>query len=209
MRKAWHTSRVKEGRGFQSRLLGNAPAMCFLMSLRGRQQGGLGERGRGAGGRSHTMQRLPAASALPASAAAAPADLCHCSHSLCHEEQVVDDVLRLSGKLGAQHGVLRQGRECGEGCWLRRSSKGALATLMRVKAPFPRRCWHTWVAMPTGQVFVWHFRIMMQPRAISGAVANPNSSAPSRAATAMSRPVFMPPSACAAAYAGQRISRGV
>src|SRR5208282_1253395 len=34
------------------------------------------------------------------------------------------------------------------------------------------------VAMPTGQVFRWHLRIMMQPDAISGAVAKPNSSAP-------------------------------
>jgi hypothetical protein len=49
--------------------------------------------------------------------------------------------------------------------------------------------------MPTGQVLVWHLRIMMQPMAMSGAVANPNSSAPSSAATAMSRPVFIWPSA--------------
>ena len=28
------------------------------------------------------------------------------------------------------------------------------------------------VAMPTGQVLVWHLRIMMQPMVISGAVAN-------------------------------------
>ncbi len=35
---------------------------------------------------------------------------------------------------------------------------------------------------------------MMQPIAISGAVENPNSSAPSRAATTTSRPVRIPPS---------------
>ena len=44
--------------------------------------------------------------------------------------------------------------------------------------------------MPTGQVFRWHTRIMMQPLAISGPVLNPNSSAPSNAAIATSRPVF-------------------
>ena len=33
--------------------------------------------------------------------------------------------------------------------------------------------------MPTGQVLRWHFRIMMQPSTISGAVAKPYSSAPS------------------------------
>ena len=37
------------------------------------------------------------------------------------------------------------------------------------------------VATPTGQVLRWHLRIMMQPAAISGAVAKPNSSAPSSA----------------------------
>src|ERR1700721_323261 len=37
------------------------------------------------------------------------------------------------------------------------------------------------VATPTGQVLRWHLRIMMQPAAIKGAVAKPNSSAPSSA----------------------------
>mgnify|MGYP001807050435 CR=1 FL=1 len=55
---------------------------------------------------------------------------------------------------------------------------------------------HTCVAMPTGHVLVWHLRIMMQPRVIRGAVANPNSSAPNSAATVMSRPVRICPSAC-------------
>ena len=36
------------------------------------------------------------------------------------------------------------------------------------------------VATPTGQVFRWQTRIMMQPSATSGAVAKPNSSAPSK-----------------------------
>src|SRR3954468_10807305 len=45
----------------------------------------------------------------------------------------------------------------------------------------------SWVAMPTGQVFRWQARIMMQPVAISGAVEKPISSAPSIAATTTSR----------------------
>ncbi len=51
-----------------------------------------------------------------------------------------------------------------------------------------------WVAMPTGQVSRWQTRIMMQPDTTSGAVAKPNSSAPSSAATTTSRPVFSCPS---------------
>jgi hypothetical protein len=54
----------------------------------------------------------------------------------------------------------------------------------------------TCVAMPTGHVLVWHLRIMIQPSVMRGAVANPNSSAPSSAATVMSRPVRICPSAC-------------
>jgi len=54
------------------------------------------------------------------------------------------------------------------------------------------------VAMPTGQVLRWHLRIMMQPAAMSGAVAKPNSSAPSIAPTTTSRPVLSPPSTCTA-----------
>ena len=50
--------------------------------------------------------------------------------------------------------------------------------------------------MPTGQVFRWHLRIMMQPIDTSGAVENPNSSAPSSAAMATSRPVCSFPSVC-------------
>jgi hypothetical protein len=46
------------------------------------------------------------------------------------------------------------------------------------------------VAMPTGQVSRWQTRIMMQPLTTSGAVAKPNSSAPSRAAMTTSRPVL-------------------
>ena len=52
------------------------------------------------------------------------------------------------------------------------------------------------MAMPTGHVFRWHLRIMMQPSAISGAVAKPNSSAPRSAAIATSRPCLSWPSAC-------------
>ncbi len=53
-----------------------------------------------------------------------------------------------------------------------------------------------WVATPTGQVSRWQTRIMMQPETTSGAVAKPNSSAPSSAAITTSRPVFSWPSVC-------------
>jgi hypothetical protein len=52
-----------------------------------------------------------------------------------------------------------------------------------------------WVATPTGQVSRWQTRIMMQPDTTSGAVAKPNSSAPSSAAITTSRPVLSWPSA--------------
>ena len=51
-----------------------------------------------------------------------------------------------------------------------------------------------WVAMPTGQVSRWQTRIITQPETTSGAVAKPNSSAPSSAAITTSRPVFSCPS---------------
>ena len=44
------------------------------------------------------------------------------------------------------------------------------------------------VATPTGQVSRWQTRIITQPDTTSGAVANPNSSAPSSAAITTSRP---------------------
>ena len=44
---------------------------------------------------------------------------------------------------------------------------------------------------------------MMQPSVISGAVAKPNSSAPSIAAITTSRPVFRPPSVCSDDAAAQ------
>ena len=51
--------------------------------------------------------------------------------------------------------------------------------------------------MPTGQVLRWHTRIMMQPLKRSAApVLKPNSSEPSSAAMATSRPVFNCPSVC-------------
>jgi hypothetical protein len=62
---------------------------------------------------------------------------------------------------------------------------------------WPEKRWRntgSWVATPTGQVFRWHLRIMMQPSTTSGAVAKPNSSAPSRAPMTTSRPVFIWPS---------------
>ena len=53
-----------------------------------------------------------------------------------------------------------------------------------------------WVAIPTGQVSRWQTRIITQPETTSGAVANPNSSAPSSAPMTTSRPVFIWPSTC-------------
>ena len=50
------------------------------------------------------------------------------------------------------------------------------------------------VATPTGQVSRLHTRIITQPSVTSGAVANPNSSAPKSAATSTSRPVISLPS---------------
>ena len=50
------------------------------------------------------------------------------------------------------------------------------------------------VATPTGHVSRLHTRIITQPIVTSGAVANPNSSAPRRAATNTSRPVISLPS---------------
>ncbi len=67
----------------------------------------------------------------------------------------------------------------------------------------------SWVATPTGQVFRWHLRIMMQPLTTSGAVAKPNSSAPSMAPTTTSRPVLICPSTCTAMRPRRRLSTSV
>jgi len=67
----------------------------------------------------------------------------------------------------------------------RRRSSSPRARLALELAAQLRSC----VATPTGQVFKWHLRIMMQPSTTSGAVAKPNSSAPRIAPTTTSRPV--------------------
>ena len=67
----------------------------------------------------------------------------------------------------------------------------------------------TCVAMPTGHVFRWHLRIMMQPSAMSGAVAKPNSSAPSSAATTTSLPDLICPSVCSTTRERSRLSTSV
>ena len=56
------------------------------------------------------------------------------------------------------------------------------------------RSFSSCVQTPTGQVFEWHWRTMMQPIATSDSVPMPNSSAPRIAAITMSRPVLRPPS---------------
>ena len=78
----------------------------------------------------------------------------------------------------------------------RRSSATARAyrsTCSGVPLNFARRSGRC-VAIPVGHVSRWHWRAMSQPRATSAAVPNPNSSAPSRAATRRSRPTWSPPS---------------
>ncbi len=52
------------------------------------------------------------------------------------------------------------------------------------------------MATPTGQVFKWHLRIIIQPSTTNAAVAAPHSSAPIKVAIAISLPVFICPSAC-------------
>ena len=66
-----------------------------------------------------------------------------------------------------------------------------------------------WVATPTGQVSRWQTRIMMQPDTTSGAVAKPNSSAPSSAATTTSRPVLSWPSTCTTMRSRRPLSSNV
>ena len=65
------------------------------------------------------------------------------------------------------------------------------------------------VATPTGQVSRWQTRIMMQPDTTSGAVAKPNSSAPSSAAMTTSRPVFSWPSVCTTMRSRRPLSSSV
>ena len=65
------------------------------------------------------------------------------------------------------------------------------------------------VAMPTGQVSRWHTLIITHPLTTSGAVANPNSSAPRSAAIITSRPVFIWPSACTTMRSRKPLSNNV
>jgi len=91
---------------------------------------------------------------------------------LSNHEQKVDNVLRLAGKLGAQLGILRGNADL---------DIEKLVLFLNGKEEERQG--------RTGQVLRWHLRIIMQPKAISGAVAKPTSSAPSRNAMATSRPV--------------------
>mmetsp|Transcript_15753 Transcript_15753/g.50787 ORF Transcript_15753/g.50787 Transcript_15753/m.50787 type:complete len:292 (+) Transcript_15753:1056-1931(+) len=95
--------------------------------------------------------------------------------------------------------------------WPRTSSarwKKKLTTCSGLPANFARSS-GSCVAMPTGQVLRWHLRIMMQPSAISGVVAKPNSSAPSSAAIVTSRPVLSWPSDCSTIRERSRLSTSV
>ncbi len=64
-------------------------------------------------------------------------------------------------------------------------------------------------ATPTGQVSGGTAHHDMQPSTTSGAVAKPNSSAPSSAAMTTSRPVFIWPSACTRTRPRRRFSTRV
>mmetsp|Transcript_24767 Transcript_24767/g.83234 ORF Transcript_24767/g.83234 Transcript_24767/m.83234 type:complete len:365 (-) Transcript_24767:3195-4289(-) len=72
-----------------------------------------------------------------------------------------------------------------------------------------RRSSGSCVAMPTGHVFKWHLRIMMQPRAISGPVEKANSSAPRAQAMATSRDVLIWPSVCSLMRSRRPLSTSV
>ena len=65
------------------------------------------------------------------------------------------------------------------------------------------------VATPTGQVSRWQTRIMTQPETTSGAVAKPNSSAPSSAPMMTSRPVLSWPSTCTTTRSRMPLSMSV
>ncbi len=75
------------------------------------------------------------------------------------------------------------------------SMKKKLTTCSGLPANFLRSS-GSCVATPTGQVFRWHLRIMMQPTVTRAAVAMPHSSAPSIVAMAMSLAVRNWPSVC-------------
>ena len=80
-----------------------------------------------------------------------------------------------------------------------RTSSAMNSKKVTTNSGLPLKRWRSsgfWVAMPTGQVSRWQTRIITQPDTTSGAVAKPNSSAPSSAAMTTSRPVFSWPSVC-------------
>ena len=52
----------------------------------------------------------------------------------------------------------------------------------------------SWVAIPTGHVFSWHWRTILHPNAKSGRVPNPYLSAPNRVAMITSLGDLNPPS---------------
>ena len=84
--------------------------------------------------------------------------------------------------------VRRPPRACGSraGPGSSRTSWATNSKKLTTKSAWPSylaRSSGFWVATPTGQVSRWQTRIITQPETTSGAVAKPNSSAPSRAAT--------------------------
>ncbi len=120
------------------------------------------------------------------------------------EDAAEVEVARLPVVDGAPHlDALRRGRPSRRGCGSRAAPciSRTSSAMKRMKlttcagSPVKRlRSSGSWVATPTGQVLRWQARIMMQPSTTSGAVAKPNSSAPSSAAMTTSRPVLSWPS---------------
>ena len=101
----------------------------------------------------------------------------------------VEQVDPADGLLDASAGRARPGtRAPPRRCTRRRSRRTRACPVKRLRST------GFWVAIPTGQVSRWQTRIMMQPDTTSGAVAKPNSSAPSSAPMTTSRPVFICPS---------------
>ena len=93
-----------------------------------------------------------------------------------------------------------------------RTSSAMYSKKVSTNSGLPLKRWRSsgfWVATPTGQVSRWQTRIITQPDTTSGAVAKPNSSAPSRAAMTTSRPVFSWPSVCTTMRSRRPLSSSV
>lgn len=101
------------------------------------------------------------------------------SHAHPHHAYVTCSV-KLNGKpLGVPCHAIKQA------C---KNSGSVSFTLIKTTIP------DTWLATPTGQLFVWQMRAITQPVAIIATEPNPYSSAPIVAAIRTSTPLLKPPS---------------